>query len=155
MASPTLNFTTIRRSLTIAVVVLSALVIGCGKIETITDSPHPTVPASTATRSGLAERAWPESRASYQNVAIDHLPLYLRDPSEDPHGRDLQVRTWSLQDALSTVVAPGCFVGQIVAMPVSTVITPPWRMQQSRSAFPTHEPTHLFEYVEPQVRDYK
>jgi len=80
---------------------------------------------------------------------MDHYPLYLRNPLEDFEGRDLQVRTWSFDDAMALVVSPGLFVGGVVAMPVAGVVAPPWQKQHSRSVFDMQQPSYVIEYAEP------
>lgn len=63
-------------------------------------------------------------------TAVTHGPLYFEDPCEE-HGSDNGEFRWGADDYLFFATWRLRFLGNLVALPINMVITPPWRVMES------------------------
>lgn len=87
-------------------------------------------------------RGWPEKVCYYHNVGVEHEGRYLEGPFEKQGSEDGRFNTWDWDSAISLGASPAFFVGNVVLMPASMVIAPPWQRQVSRSIYAVVEPMY-------------
>ena len=107
--------------------------------------PDPPIMASPAMPYESAEptvlpRPWPGRVLYYENTDVSHLALYMQDPFEYWGSNDGVYRTWCLDDAIVGLASPAIFVGNLITLPVTAAMAPPWQSQGSRSFYPPQEP---------------
>ena len=133
------------------VIAMLFVVAGCNRPNQATDSecnseiaePEPVVvDEPTEPSLSIPHRGWQERTAYYENVGLKHPTLYLEGPYEKHGSNDGYFKTWDGDSAISFVVSPVIFVGNVIVWPVHMVLTPPCQMQISRSGYPVQEPVH-------------
>ena len=72
----------------------------------------------------MAARQWDQTKALYANSTVTAYPTlypYRADPANG--------------DLANLFAAPAIFVGQLIALPVSAIVTPPWQETDSRGVY--------------------
>lgn len=131
------------------ILTLLFLFTGCNRQKQMTDSecnnefPNPelvVVDEPTEPSLSIPHRGWQERTAYYENVDVKHPALYLESPYEKKGSNDGYFKTWDRDSAISLVASPVIFVGNVIVWPVHLVLSPPWKMQTSRSVYPVQQP---------------
>lgn len=78
----------------------------------------------------LRKRDEPTSYALRERGEVTHWPLWFEDPFEDKGaGREEYLVGW--EDGVAMLYSPARYVLNLVAVPVSAVVTPPWTIMES------------------------
>ncbi|HMQ14488.1 MAG TPA: hypothetical protein PKC49_00805 [Phycisphaerae bacterium] len=76
------------------------------------------------------QRSWPRQEIGSQYEPVAHGPLYFEDPFEDK-GAGRPDQRWGWEDYVALAYCPARHVLNLLAMPVSIVVTPPWTPMES------------------------
>jgi len=77
--------------------------------------------------SPIQTRHWAPTQARYEKPTVSHFPSYFLDPFET-RGDGVDGYGWSYMDLAAVAYSPARFVVNTVAIPVSMVKDPPWKL---------------------------
>jgi len=108
---------------------------GCQKATT--ETLQPVAPFDPQ----VQNRHWTPQTTYYQPVAIEHETLYLTGPFEQSGGDGVFDKT-THEDLQATFASPALFLGNIIVMPVTLFVDPPFQTHKSRGPFPIEAPAY-------------
>lgn len=131
--------TTLQRFLGFGAIAL-AFVSGCSRMvnpfrDEYANQPPVTTPSVEAIQAvqvapDVQVRQGVEKYRSAEDGSIVHGPLYFEDPTEESGSEDGQF-AWTGKDYLWIATWRGRFMLNLVALPVSAVVNPPWQSMVS------------------------
>ena len=117
-----------------------ALLAGCGPMvnpfrDEYANRPPVTTPSVEAVMSvkvapDVQDRQGVEKHRSAEDGSVTHGPLYFEDPTEERGSEDGQF-AWTGEDYLWIASWRGRFIANLIALPVSAVVNPPWQVMVS------------------------
>ena len=113
-------FSILRNTFGLAVAILIA-----GGCESTTQVPVArTNPTPIKQDEAMAVRQWDQTQALYANGTVTAYPT-LYPYKADPANGDLA----------NLLLSPAIYVGQLIALPVSAIVTPPWQETDSHGIY--------------------
>ena len=115
---------------------------GCAKClrvnpfqDELADMPRVTTPSVETARAADVQptqnrRDWASFTLQAADGTVHHGPLYFEDPFEDK-GSDDGKLAWTGEDYLQFFYWRGRYIVNLIAFPVSAVVTPPWTVMES------------------------
>lgn len=131
----------IRLSVSVSGLLAGALLAGCANLINpfVEDGPARTEEWNSPTAlkvlaehpdGALRARSEQTSYALRERGEVTHWPLWFEDPFEDKGaGREEYLVGW--EDGVAMLYSPARYVLNLVSVPVSAVVTPPWTVMES------------------------